>query len=157
MKVDQIFYADVTADVQAVVYALIEENTVGLVIDAMSGCVMIVEVAVVIAQSVKRVILPVFTVKRLGVINAFVMYVANVLYRCVQSAKDHQIFYVDVTVDVQSVVYVSIEENMVLLVINAMIGYVVIVEVAVVMKIHPMLKIMTMMINKLTLKRTNFV
>ena len=46
---------------------------------------------------------------------------------------------------------------MVLLVINAMIGYVVIVEVAVVMKIHPMLKIMTMMINKLTLKRTNFV
>ena len=104
VKVDQIFYADVTADVQAVVYALIEENTVGLVIDAMSGCVMIVEVAVVIAQSVKRVILPVFTVKRLGVINAFVMYVANVLYRCVQSAKDHQIFYVDVTVDVQSAV-----------------------------------------------------
>ena len=104
VKVDQIFYADVTADVQAVVYALIEENTVGLVIDAMSGCVMIVEVAVVIAQSVKRVILPVFTVKRLGVINAFVMYVANVVYRCVQSAKDHQIFYVDVTVDVQSAV-----------------------------------------------------
>ena len=104
VKVDQIFYADVTADVQAVVYALIEENTVGLVIDAMSGYVMIVEVAVVIVQSVKRAILPVFTVKRVGVINAFVMYVANVVYRCVQSAKDHQIFYVDVTVDVQSAV-----------------------------------------------------
>ena len=49
----------------------------------------------------------------------------------------------------------SIEENMVLLVINAMIGYVVIVEVAVVMKIPKTPKIMTMMINKLTLKLTN--
>ena len=104
VKDDQIFYADVTADVQSVVYVLIEENMVGLVIDAMSGYVMIVEIAVVIAQSVKRVILPVFTVKKVDVINAFVMYVANVVYRCVQSAKDHRIFYVDVTVDVQSAV-----------------------------------------------------
>jgi len=104
VKDDQIFYADVMADVQSVVYVSIEENTVGLVIDAMSGYVMIVEVAVVIAQSVKRAILPVFTVKRVGVINAFVMYVANVVYRCVQSAKDHQIFYADVTVDVRGVV-----------------------------------------------------
>ena len=104
VKVDQIFYADVTADVQAVAYVSIEENMVGLVIDAMIGYAMIVEVAVVIVQSVKRAILPVFTVKRVGVINAFVMYVANVVYRCVQSAKDHRIFYVDVTVDVQSAV-----------------------------------------------------
>jgi hypothetical protein len=53
---------------------------------------------------VKKAILPVFTVKRVGVINVFVMYVANVVYRCVQNAKDHQIFYADVTVDVQGVV-----------------------------------------------------
>ncbi len=104
VKDDLIFYADVTVDVQAVVYALIEENTVGPVIDAMIGCVMIVEIAVVSAQSVKKAILPVFTVKRVDVINAFVMYVANVLYRCVQNAKDHQIFYADVMVDVQGVV-----------------------------------------------------
>ena len=45
----------------------------------------------------------------------------------------------------------SIEENTVLLVIDAMIGYVVIVEIAVVIKI---LTMMTMMINKLTLKLT---
>lgn len=45
----------------------------------------------------------------------------------------------------------SIEENTVLLVIDAMNGYVMIVEVAVVMKIPPIRKIMTMMINKLTL------
>ena len=45
----------------------------------------------------------------------------------------------------------SIEENTVLLVIDAMNGYVVIVEVAVVIKI---LTMMTMMINKLTLKHT---
>ena len=49
-------------------------------------------------------ILPVFTVKRVGVINAFIMYVASVLYRCVQNAKHNQIFYADVTVDVQSAV-----------------------------------------------------
>jgi hypothetical protein len=104
VKDDQIFYADVTVDVQAVVYASIEENTVGPVIDAMSGYVMIVEIVVVRAQSVKKAILPVFTVKRVGVINVFVMYVANVVYRCVQSVKDHQIFYADVTVDVQGVV-----------------------------------------------------
>jgi hypothetical protein len=46
----------------------------------------------------------------------------------------------------------SIEENTVLLVIDAMNGYVVIVVVAVVMKIP---KIVTMMINKLTLKHTD--
>lgn len=103
-KDDQIFYADVTADVQTVVYVSIEENMVGLVINAIIGYVMIVETAFVIVRSVKKVNLPVFTVKRLGVINAFVMYVANVVYRCVQSAKDHRIFYVDVTVDVQSAV-----------------------------------------------------
>ncbi len=104
VKDDQIFYADVTADVQIVVYVSIEENTVGLVINAITGYVMIVETAFVIVRSVKKVNLPVFTVKRLGVINAFVMYVANVVYRCVQSAKDHQIFYVGVTADVQSAV-----------------------------------------------------
>ena len=49
-------------------------------------------------------ILPVFTVKRVDVINVFVMYVASVVYQCVQSVKYHQIFYVDVTVDVQGVV-----------------------------------------------------
>ena len=103
-KDDQIFYADVMVDAQTVVYVSIEENTVGLVINAITGYVMIVETAFVIVLSVKKVNLPVFTVKRLGVINAFVMYVANVVYRCVQSAKDHQIFYVDVTVDVQSAV-----------------------------------------------------
>jgi hypothetical protein len=42
----------------------------------------------------------------------------------------------------------SIEENTVLLVIDAMIGYVVIVEIAVV------IKILTMIINKLTLIHT---
>jgi hypothetical protein len=104
VKDDQIFYADVTADVQTVVYVSIEENTVGLVINAITGYAMIVETAFVIVRSVKKVNLPVFTVKRLGVINAFVMYVANVVYRCVQNAKDHQIFYADVTVDVQGVV-----------------------------------------------------
>jgi hypothetical protein len=70
----------------------------------MIGYVMIVEIAVVIAQSVKKVILAVFTVKRVDVINVFVMYVANVLYRCVQNAKHNQIFYADVMVDVQGVV-----------------------------------------------------
>ena len=45
----------------------------------------------------------------------------------------------------------SIEENTVLLVIDAMIGCVVIVEIAVVIKIQ---KLVTMMINKLTLKHT---
>ena len=48
----------------------------------------------------------------------------------------------------------SIEENTVLLVIDAMNGCVVIVEVAVVMKIPKIQKIVTMMINKLTLKHT---
>ena len=45
----------------------------------------------------------------------------------------------------------SIEENTVLLVIDAISGYVVIVEIAVVIKI---LTMMTMMINKLILKHT---
>jgi hypothetical protein len=45
----------------------------------------------------------------------------------------------------------SIEENTVLLVIDAMIGYVEIVEIAVVIKIPKRRK---MMINKLTLKHT---
>jgi len=58
---------------------------------------------------VKKVILPVFTVKRVGVINVFVMYVANVPYRCVQNARHNQIFYVDVMADVQAVVYASID------------------------------------------------
>jgi hypothetical protein len=49
VKDDKIVYADVTADAQAVVYVSIEENTVGLVIDAMSGYVMIVEIVVVSA------------------------------------------------------------------------------------------------------------
>ena len=80
----------------------------------------------------KRVNLPVFTVKRVGAINAFPLYVATVVYRCVQSAKDDQIFYVDVMADVQSAVYASIEENTVGLVIDAMIGYVMIVDIAVV-------------------------
>jgi len=66
------------------------------------------------------------------VINVFPLYVATVVYRCVQNAKDDQIFYADVMVDVQAVVYASIEENMVGLVIDAMIGYVMIVEFAVV-------------------------
>ena len=57
----------------------------------------------------KKVILAVFTVKRVGVINVFVMYVASVLYRCVQNAKHNQIFYADVTADVQAVMYASIE------------------------------------------------
>ena len=65
-------------------------------------------------------------------INVFPLYVATVVSRCVQNAKDDHIFYADVTVDVQRVVYVSIEENTVGLVINAMIGYVMIVEIAVV-------------------------
>ena len=54
------------------------------------------------------------------------------------------------TVDVQTVVYVSIEENMVGLVINAITGYVMIVEIAVVMKSPKRM----MMINKLTLIHT---
>jgi hypothetical protein len=78
------------------------------------------------------VILPVFTVKRVGVINVSPLYVATVVYRCVQSVKDNQIFYADVTADVQAVVYVSIEENTVGLVIDVMSGYVMIVEIAVV-------------------------
>jgi hypothetical protein len=81
---------------------------------------------------VKKVILLVFTVKRVGVINAFPLYVATVVYRCVQSVKDDQIFYADVMADVQAVVYASIEENTVGLVIDAMSGYVMIVEIAVV-------------------------
>jgi len=93
---------------------------------------------------VKKAILPVFTAKRVDVINVFPLYVATVVYRCVQNAKDDQIFYADVTADVQAVVYVSIEENMVGLVIDAMNGYVIIVEIAVVIKIMKR----KMMINK---------
>jgi hypothetical protein len=81
---------------------------------------------------VRKAILAVLTVKRVGVINVFPLYVATVVYRCVQNAKDDQIFYADVMVDAQAVVYASIEENMVGLVIDAMIGYVMIVEIAVV-------------------------
>ena len=83
----------------------------------------------------KKVILPVFTVIRVDVINVFPLYVATVVYRCVQSAKDDQILYANVTVDAQSVVYVSIEENTVGLVIDAMNGCVTIVEVAIVIKV----------------------
>ncbi len=92
-------------------------------------------------------ILFVFTVKRVGVINVFVMYVATVVYQCVQTAKDNQIFDADVTVDVQVVVYVSIEENTVGLVINAMTGYVMIVEIAVVIKIMMNKLILTILIT----------
>ena len=57
------------------------------------------------AKTVKKVILPVFTVKRVDVINAFPLYVATVVYRCVQNVKDDQIFYAEVMADVQAAVY----------------------------------------------------